>query len=89
MTVTTPRTSLAGVKKSLLLAGFTPEKSELVFVPKNYIEVTDFNIALQIYIFLETCHDDEDIECVWNNAEILDELWKQVEEKVESSRFRT
>lgn len=89
MIVTTERTHLAEVKQALIKNGFTPEKSELTYIPKNYIEVTNFDQALQIYMFLGECADDEDIEITWNNAEIPDDLWKQAAEKVEAKRFRT
>ena len=89
MIVNTERTHLAEVKQILVKNGYTLEKSELTYIPKNYIEVNDFDQALQIYMFLGECEEDEDIEITWNNAEINDDLWKQVEEKVEAKRFRT
>ncbi len=89
MLVFTDRTALMSVKQALAQQGYTSEKAEFVFLPKNYIEVTDFDTALHIYMFLEACHDDEDIEAVWNNADISDELWSQVQSYVESHRFRT
>jgi hypothetical protein len=46
-------------------------------------------MALKIYKMLEEFHEDEDVEIVWNNADISDVLWKEVTEKVEASRFRT
>lgn len=89
MIVITERSHLAEVKKTLIENGFLVEKSELTYVSKNYIEVTDFDQALQIYMFLGECEEDEDIEITWNNAEISDELWKKAQEKVEAKRFRT
>lgn len=85
----TSRSELASVKKSLELAGYVFESAGFVYIPRNYSEVTDFDIALQVYTFLEAASEDEDIEAVWNNADISDDLWKSVAEKVESSRFRT
>lgn len=87
--VYTARSDLASVKKALELAGYTFDRAGFVYIPKNYSEVTDFDIALQVYTFLEAASEDEDIEAVWNNADISDMLWKQVAEKVEASRFRT
>ena len=45
--------------------------------------------ALKIYKMLEAFSEDEDVEVVWNNADISDALWTEVEGKVESTRFRT
>lgn len=33
--------------------------------------------------------EDEDVEKVWNNADIQDTLWKEVEDFIESKTFRT
>jgi len=38
---------------------------------------------------LEAFDEDEDIEKVWNNADINETLWNEVEEFVESKKFRT
>ncbi len=88
-TIWTDRTSLASVKKSLEGSGYTFESGSFAYIPKNYSEVTDFDTALKVYSFLEACGEDEDIEAVWNNAEISDALWEKCREKVEASRFRT
>jgi transcriptional/translational regulatory protein YebC/TACO1 len=80
---------LASVKKSLEESGYVFETSGFVYLPKNYSEVTDTDIALQVYTFLEAASEDEDIEAVWNNADISDSLWESAREKVETSRFRT
>jgi hypothetical protein len=45
--------------------------------------------ALKIYKMLEEFEADEDVETVWNTADISDELWKKVTEFVESKKFRT
>jgi len=56
---------------------------------KNYTEVTEMESALKIYKMLEEFAADEDVETVWNTADISDELWKQVTDFVESKKFRT
>jgi YebC/PmpR family DNA-binding regulatory protein len=88
-TIWTDRTTLANVKKSLEWAGYTFESSSFAYIPKNYSEVTDFDTALKVYSFLEAASEDEDIEAIWNNADISDDLWEKCREKVEASRFRT
>lgn len=87
--VFTDRTKFAEVRKSLMWAGYTIEKASFEYLPKNYIEVTEFDHVLKIYKMLEEFGEDEDVEVVWNNADISDALWKEAEKKVESSRFRT
>jgi transcriptional/translational regulatory protein YebC/TACO1 len=88
-TVYVDRTKLIDVKKNLENAGFTVDKASLEFIPKNYVEVTDFDNALKIYKMLEEFGEDEDTEVVWNNADISDALWAEVETFVESKKFRT
>jgi YebC/PmpR family DNA-binding regulatory protein len=87
--VYTDRTKFAEVRKSLIWAGYHIEKASFEYIPKTYVEVTDTDNALKIYKMLEEFGEDEDVEVVWNNADISDTLWKAVEEKVEASKFRT
>ncbi len=69
--------------------GFPIISSGLEYRPKNYTEVTDFDKALKIYKMLAEFEEDEDVEKVWNNADIHDTLWKEVEDFIESKTFRT
>jgi transcriptional/translational regulatory protein YebC/TACO1 len=89
VSIYTDRMKLGEVRKSLETAGFTISRASFEYIPKSYIEVTDRENALKIYKILEEFGEDEDIEVVWNNADISDALWKEVEEKVEASKFRT
>ncbi len=85
----TDRTRLSEVRKSLEVAWYTIEKASLEYIPKTYVEVTDMDNALKIYKMLEEFAADEDVETVWNTAEISDDLWKKVSEFAESRKFRT
>jgi hypothetical protein len=38
---------------------------------------------------LAAFEEEEDTEIVWNTADISEALWKEVQEFVESKRFRT
>ncbi len=89
VTITTDRMTLTSVKSALEEAGYTIDSSGFVYIPRSYSEVTDLDTALKVYAFLEACTEDEDIESVWNNADISDALWEECRAKVEASRFRT
>ena len=89
LTVTTTRENLLTVKKALEAAGQIIESAMLAYIPKNYIPVTDFDQALKLYSMLDAFEDEEDTEIVWNTADISETLWKEVQEYVESKRFRT
>ena len=45
--------------------------------------------ALRIYKMFEEFSEDEDVEAIYNTADISDELWRKVTEFVESKKFRT
>jgi len=89
ITVITDRTELINTKNTLKTLGYTVESSGFAHLPKHYVEVTDEEVILKIYTILEAFSDDEDVEAVWNNADIADELWTQAAETVEANRFRT
>jgi transcriptional/translational regulatory protein YebC/TACO1 len=85
----TDRTKLIETRVILEKNGYAFEKVSFEYIPKNYTSVTDTDNALKIYKMLEAFSEDEDVEVVWNNADISDALWAEVEAKVESTRFRT
>lgn len=87
--IVTDRTKLAEVRTLLEKSGYTVAKASFEYIAKNYIEVTDSESALKIYKMLEEFEGDEDVEVVWNNADISDALWSEAAAKVEASRFRT
>lgn len=89
ITIITHRTELLVTRKILEENGYTLTRASFEYLPKNYVEVTDPDNVLKIYRMLEEFHEDEDVEVVWNNAEISDTLWKEAEEKVDASKFRT
>ena len=89
MVVKTDKQSFLSVKSALEKAWYTIISATLGYSAKNYIEVTDFDNALKIYKMLEEFDADEDVENVWNTADISDTLWTEVETFVESKKFRT
>lgn len=87
--IITPREDYASIKSTLEKSGYIINSSTLGYRAKNYSEVTDMDQALKIYKMLEEFEADEDVETVWNTADISDELWKKVTDFVESKKFRT
>jgi transcriptional/translational regulatory protein YebC/TACO1 len=74
--IRTGKQSFAAVQSSLQAAGYTIEMSSLGYSAKNYKMLEEFD-------------DDEDVETVWNTADISDTLWAEVETFVAARRFRT
>jgi YebC/PmpR family DNA-binding regulatory protein len=87
--VKTTREWLKSTLENIKQSGYTISSAWLGYTPKNYTEVTDFDKALQIYKMLEEFEADEDVETVWNTADIADTLWNEVTEFVEKKKFRT
>lgn len=89
ISIFTATTDLISVKKSLLDAGYEVLESGFFYQAKNFSPVTDFDDALKLYKMFDAFDEDEDTEMVFNNADISDELWKEVSDFVESKKFRT
>jgi transcriptional/translational regulatory protein YebC/TACO1 len=52
-------------------------------------EITDFDIALKIIKMLEAFDEDEDVQDVFINADIDDELQAKVLDFIEKNTFKT
>lgn len=87
--IITPREDYVSIKSALEKSGYTVNSATLGYRAKNYTEVTEMDNALKIYKMLEEFEADEDVETVWNTADISDELWKKVTDFAESKKFRT
>lgn len=87
--ITTAREDYMSVRWALEKSGYTIASATLGYRAKNYTEVTDRDNALKIYKMLEEFASDEDVETVWNTADISDALWQEVEQFILSKKFRT
>lgn len=89
ITIWTATTDLLETKKLLETFGYEILESSFFYRAKNYTSVTDFEIALKLYKLFDEFDEDEDVEVVWNNADIDDALWAEVEKCVSERKFRT
>ncbi|HBA44643.1 TPA: hypothetical protein DEG21_03920 [Patescibacteria group bacterium] len=64
-------------------------ENSLEFIPQNFISITLFDKAAKIIKLIEDLEEDEDVEKVWHNYDIPDNLQLQVIEAMEKARFRT
>jgi len=62
------------VKKALEEKGVKTETAELTMIPKSSINVTDKSVAEQILSLVETLEDHDDIQNVYANFDIPDDL---------------
>jgi len=73
-TVANFQTVVEGLEK----AGFTSTNAELTRLPENIIEVTDEKIASQILKLLEKIEEHDDVQNVYANFDISDEILQQL-----------
>jgi YebC/PmpR family DNA-binding regulatory protein len=87
--IITQKQNLNQVVKFLESKNFNIKEYNLEYIPTNIIQITDFEKALKIIKLIEELQDDEDIEKVWFNYEMSEELQKQVLDAIEKAKFRT
>ena len=72
-TIYTPREDLARVAGALREAGFPVRDSELVWMPKNEVEL-ETQQAMQVMSLIEKLEDLDDVQSVASNLHITDEV---------------
>lgn len=76
--VKTDPSGLHAVKVGLEKAGYTVAKSDITYIPKNMVEVTDADKARSILRLIELLEEDDDVTGVHSNFEIADSIAEQV-----------
>ncbi len=71
---------LSEVRKNLEDAGFTPTTTELIQKPKNLLTVSDSTGAAKALNFLNTLNEHDDVQKVYANLDIPDEVVSQIKE---------
>lgn len=67
------------VRSGLEAAKVKLESSELSMVPKNTVKVEDADTAKKILALVEDLEDNDDVQNVYTNFDIPDEILKQIE----------
>lgn len=68
---------LREVREKLETAGFTVKSAELTMKPKNFVTISNPTEAAKIINFLDTLNDHEDVQKVYANLDIPDEILSQ------------
>ncbi|MFH1836757.1 MAG: YebC/PmpR family DNA-binding transcriptional regulator [Candidatus Omnitrophota bacterium] len=55
------------------------ESGELSMVPKNSVKISDVDMARKILAMVEDLEDNDDVQNVYSNFDIPDEVFKQIE----------
>jgi transcriptional/translational regulatory protein YebC/TACO1 len=75
--IVTPASDLNRVKEFLFQQGVKIESAELTILPKNQIKL-DSQRALKVLKFIEALEDHDDVQEVYVNFEIPDEVMAQL-----------
>lgn len=70
---------LREVRGNMEKAGFIIKSSELIMKPKTFQQITDSKDASKILAFMEQLDDHDDVQNVYANFDISDEVIKQIE----------
>lgn len=76
--VLTSFTELHQVDEALKGAGYESEEAEIVMLPKNKVKVEDLETAEKVWKLFEALEDNEDVNDVYSNFDISDELMEQI-----------
>ena len=76
--VTLPE-NLESVRQALTEAGFPIEEAEVSRVPKNTVAVEDLDQARQVLKLYDALDDQDDVQNVYSNFEISDEILEQLD----------
>jgi len=72
--ITTSHDQLYAVAESLKHAGVTIDGQKFTFIPDTTVSVADEATALQVLRLCESLEDDDDVQNVYSNLEIPDEV---------------
>jgi transcriptional/translational regulatory protein YebC/TACO1 len=72
--VTTPQDRLYQVGEALRIAGITAESQKLTFLPGTMVTIDQENQASQILRLCDALEENDDVQNVYSNFDISDEL---------------
>jgi len=58
---------------------FEVEESQLEYIPKNKVSITDVGLAKRVMTFIEKMEDLDDVQNIYNNADIDDSVFDQMD----------
>lgn len=76
--IITDPTELQNVVEALTEAGHEHEEAEIIMKPKNMVKIDDLETAQKILKLYEALEDNEDVNDVYANFDISDELMEQI-----------
>ena len=77
--VLTEPTEFQTVLDGLTEAGYKHEEAEVTMIPENKVMITDINIAKKVVLLYDSLDDLDDVQEVYSNFEIADEIMDQLD----------
>jgi transcriptional/translational regulatory protein YebC/TACO1 len=77
--VTSAPADLAGIHSALSGASIAVDSAELEMVPTTRVGVTDESTAKRVLKLIELLEEHDDVQSVWANFDIPDEILERVE----------
>ncbi|MFA6709478.1 MAG: YebC/PmpR family DNA-binding transcriptional regulator [Fusobacterium sp.] len=77
--VITDPTDFRSVLDSLTEAGYKYEEAEVNMLPENKVNITDLDIAKKVLALYETLDDLDDVQEVYSNFDIPEEILNQID----------
>jgi YebC/PmpR family DNA-binding regulatory protein len=77
--ITTPPTDLHTVRGAIEAAGLAVTSSELTMVASSTIPVEDSGVAKRVLALIDALDDNDDVQDVYSNFDIADELLEAIE----------
>jgi len=75
--VLTDPASFQEILTALTDAGYKYEEAEITMIPENKVEITDVDTAKKVLALYETLEDIDDVDDVYSNFEISDEIMEE------------
>ncbi len=77
-TILTAPSNLEALRSALLDGGYTVASAEIIMQPGNTVEITDVETAGKLMTLIEKLEDNDDVQEVYANYEISDEIMEQL-----------
>lgn len=71
-------TSMSQIRETLVSSGYAVESSDIVMIPKTTVEIKTKTEAEKILRFLEVLEDNDDVQNVYANFDIPDEIMEEI-----------
>ena len=77
--VSTSFADFLAVNEALTAAGFKGEEAEVAMIPSTMAPITDLDTAKKVLKLIDMLEDLDDVQNVYHNAEISDEIMEQLD----------